>query len=198
MQGIGLNEIMECYQTIPVKCFPDVLSKTSIAMNWLLRVQQIVKVTTIQNLQFRYYKQKSLGQFWQWCTKKVSRSHICKSYSTFTLPRNIIRAWKWWVTWKMPGLSLISHMQAPARPQHPAEQCGSLWCGVAPQNSSQLKGIKQHHVPLWAAVSENEVCRKGLVVLVMSLGVCDWISHSGQIQLDHPFQVQTIFSLTTL
>lgn len=48
MQGIGLNEIMECYQTIPVKCFPDVLSKTFIAMNWLLRVQQIVKVQILQ------------------------------------------------------------------------------------------------------------------------------------------------------
>lgn len=53
MQGIGLNEIMECYQTIPVKCFPDVLSKTFIAMNWLLRVQQIVEVQIPQIEKFR-------------------------------------------------------------------------------------------------------------------------------------------------
>lgn len=71
-------------------------------------------------------------------------------------------------------------------PEHPAPQCGSLWCGVAPQNSSQLKGIKQHHMPVWAAVSENEVCRKGPTVLVMPLGMCDWIPHCGQIQLGHP------------
>lgn len=53
MQRIGLNEIMECYQTITVKCFPDVLSKTFIAMNWLLRVQQIVKVQMLQIETFR-------------------------------------------------------------------------------------------------------------------------------------------------
>lgn len=53
MQGIGLNEIMECYQTISVKCFPDVLSKTFIAMNRLLRVQQIVKVQILQIEKFR-------------------------------------------------------------------------------------------------------------------------------------------------
>lgn len=48
MQGIGLNEIMECYQIVPVQCFPDVLSKTSIATSRLYRVQQAVRVQMLQ------------------------------------------------------------------------------------------------------------------------------------------------------
>lgn len=44
-------------------------------------------------------------------------------------------------------------------------------------------------MPVWASVSENKVCRKGPVVLVMSLGMCYWTPHCGEIQLDQPFTV---------
>lgn len=44
-------------------------------------------------------------------------------------------------------------------------------------------------MPVWPSMSENKVGRKGPVVLVMSLGMCDWIPYCGQIQLDHPFTV---------
>lgn len=119
----------------------------------------------------------------------MSRSHFCKSHSAFTLPSNIIRVWKWCVTWKMLGLSLISHMQTPASPRAPrlAVWVSLMWCSFP----KQLPAKRNKAAPracLGCSVWKRGVQKRTRGFSNVTRDV--WlIHHCGQIQLDHPFTV---------